>query len=114
MPVGWRLLMAILRALVTNVAVWVASVDQSTTLREKVPSTTAQYTLPSRVGCSVMSVTHNWFGDERVKPQLTRSLAVGGLVLWPRAPATRQPADAGAAHQHLHRVIAHDESTAQP
>jgi hypothetical protein len=37
-----RLLIAMDRALVTNVAVRAASMDQPTTLREKVSSTTAQ------------------------------------------------------------------------
>jgi hypothetical protein len=76
-PTGWRLLMAIDSALVTNVAVCVESMEHPTTLRENVSSTTAQYTLPSRVGCSVMSVTHNWFGAGRLKSRLTRSAAVG-------------------------------------
>jgi hypothetical protein len=31
----------------------------ATTRREKTSSTTQQDTLPSRVGCSVLSVTHN-------------------------------------------------------
>jgi hypothetical protein len=44
---GSRLAMAIPSALVTSAAVWLESIDQPTTLREKVSSTTAQYTLPS-------------------------------------------------------------------
>jgi len=39
--------------LVTSAAVGVASMDQPTIRREKVSSTTAQYSLPSRVGCWV-------------------------------------------------------------
>ena len=76
-PDGCRLLIAIDKALVTSVAVWAASIDQPTTLRENVSSTTAQYTLPSRVGCSVISVTHNRFGAARAKSRLTRSSGVG-------------------------------------
>jgi hypothetical protein len=61
---GFRLLdvgeLAMARALVVSAAVGEASIDQPTTRRENVSTTTAQYTLPSRVGCSVMSVTHNW------------------------------------------------------
>lgn len=38
--------MAMLSALVVRAAVGEASMDQPTTLREKVPRTTAQYTLP--------------------------------------------------------------------
>jgi hypothetical protein len=41
-PAGCRLLIAMLSALVTSVAVCVASIDQPTALREKVSSTTAQ------------------------------------------------------------------------
>jgi len=59
---GSRFLMAMPRALVTGAAVCVESIDQPTTRRENVSSTTAPYTLPSRVGCSVMSVTHNSLG----------------------------------------------------
>ena len=39
--------------------------DQPTIRRENVSITAQQYTLPSRVGCSVMSVTHNSLGDSR-------------------------------------------------
>jgi hypothetical protein len=52
-------------AFVTNAVVGAASMDQPTTRREYVSSTTAQYTVPSRVGCSVISVTHNWSGSSR-------------------------------------------------
>jgi len=45
--------MAMPRALVTSAAFWHESIDQPTTRRENTSSTTAQYTLPSRVGCSV-------------------------------------------------------------
>jgi hypothetical protein len=44
---GSRLAIAIPRALLTSAAVWLESIDQPTTRREKVSSTTAQYTLPS-------------------------------------------------------------------
>jgi hypothetical protein len=40
-------------------AVCVLSMDQPTTRRDQISSTTVQYTLPSLVGCSVMSVTHS-------------------------------------------------------
>jgi hypothetical protein len=39
--------MAMLSALVTSAAVWLESIDQPTTRRENVSSTTAQYTVPS-------------------------------------------------------------------
>jgi hypothetical protein len=51
--------MAMPRALVTSAAVGEASMDQPTTRRLKASRTTAQYSLPSRVGCSVISVTHS-------------------------------------------------------
>ncbi len=56
---GERLPVAMARALVVSAAVGEASIDQPTTRRENASRTTAQYTLPSKVGCSVMSVTHN-------------------------------------------------------
>ena len=64
-PAGRRVSMAMLKAFVTSAAVGAASMDQPTTRREYASSTTAQYTLPSRVGCSVMSVTHNRSGASR-------------------------------------------------
>jgi hypothetical protein len=45
--------------LLVSAAVGLWLIDQPTTRRLKASSTTAQYTLPSRVGCSVMSVTHS-------------------------------------------------------
>ena len=60
-----RFSIAIPSAFTTRVAAALVSIDQPTTRRENVSSTTAQYTLPSRVGCSVISVTHNWFGWSR-------------------------------------------------
>jgi hypothetical protein len=35
------------------------SIDQPTTLRDQASTAAAQHTLPSRVGCSVVSVTHS-------------------------------------------------------
>jgi hypothetical protein len=63
--------------LTTRFAVCEESMDQPTTRRENASSTTAQYTLPSRVGCSVISVSHNRFGSVRAKSRFTRSSAVG-------------------------------------
>ena len=74
---GDRFEMAMPSALVARAAVWLESIDQPTTRRECTSSTTAQYTLPSRVGCSVMSVTHNWFGAGLAKSRSTGSTAVG-------------------------------------
>jgi hypothetical protein len=47
------------RALVTRAVLGAESIDHPTTRRDRVSSTTAQYTLPSLVGCSVMSVTQS-------------------------------------------------------
>ena len=52
-PCGRRWSMAIPSALVTSAVLGLESIDQPTTLRDKASRTTAQYTLPSRVGCSV-------------------------------------------------------------
>src|SRR5215211_7457904 len=79
--IGVRLVMAMPRALVTSeVACWL-SIDQPTTRRENTSRTTQQYTLPSRVGCSVMSVTHSWSGAGRSKRRSTRSAAVALFAL---------------------------------
>jgi hypothetical protein len=61
------------RALLTIAAIALRSMDQPTTLRDQASSTTQQYTLPSLVGCSVMSVIHNWFGPSRAKSRFTKS-----------------------------------------
>ena len=58
-PLASRVSMAMPSALVTRAALGEESIDQPTTRREKVSSTTQQETLPSRVGCSVMSVTQS-------------------------------------------------------
>ncbi len=50
---GARLSMAMPSAFVVNAAVGEESIAHPTTRREHTSSTTAQYTLPSRVGCSV-------------------------------------------------------------
>ena len=62
--------------------------DQPTTRREKTSSTTAQYTFPSLVGCSVMSVTQRWSGWSRRNWRSTRSSAV---AVWGRRAAIAGP-----------------------
>ena len=89
--------MAMPSALVANAAEGVESIDQPTTRRDQASSTTAQYTLPSRVGCSVMSVTQSWSRSDRPKLRSTRSDAVAtlailrnlGLPVTPSMPARR-------------------------
>ena len=85
---GLRESMAMPSALAARSARWDESMAQPTTRRDQTSSTTQQYTLPSRVGCSVMSVTHSWFGPLRRKSRRTRSVMVPGrLVRLPRVRA---------------------------
>jgi hypothetical protein len=58
-PRGRRWSMAMPSALVTSPVFGVDAIDHPTTRRDQASRTTAQYTLPSRVGCSVISVTHS-------------------------------------------------------
>jgi hypothetical protein len=92
----------------------VVSIDQPTTRREQASRTTAQYSLPSRVGCSVMSVTQSWSRSARVNCRLTRSLAVAsgrsprrnwGRPVTPCRPARR--------NRQLHSVVADADAAAQ-
>ncbi|KRB43026.1 hypothetical protein ASD90_21815 [Terrabacter sp. Root181] len=46
--------------------------------RDQASFTAQRYSLPSRVGCSVMSVSHSRFGRSEVKSRLTRSSCTGG------------------------------------
>src|SRR5919204_4975349 len=97
--------MAMPRALVTRLVAGSESMDQPTTLREKTSSTTAQYTLPSRVGCSV-----------RLRPcevaldQIPRRGAVRGSAL---AGTTREALDACPAHQGFNRLVSHGHASAE-
>jgi hypothetical protein len=70
------------------------------------------YTLPSLVGCSVMSVTHGWFGPARVKSRSTRSVAMSSARSLPLAP-TVEALQAGSAHQQLDLVVADRHTAAQ-
>src|SRR3954471_20668051 len=70
---GARFWIAMPSAFVASDALGLWSIDHPTTRREYASSTTAQYTLPSRVGCSVMSLKHSLFGSSTVKRRLTRS-----------------------------------------
>ena len=103
-PSGRRPSIAMPSALVTRPAVGVASIDQPTTRREKTSSTTTQGTLPSRVGCSVISVTHSRSGSSRQNRRSTRSLAVATLGI--RRKCGRPDAPAIPARR-MSRSIAH-------
>ena len=65
-----------LTALLTNAVSAVVEKVRATIMREKQSNIAQQYTLPSRAGCSVMSVHHNSLGTEAVKRRLTRSTGV--------------------------------------
>jgi len=64
------------RASLTKMASQRRSMAHPTALREKRSSTTQQYTLPSPVGCSVMSVSQSSLGAEAVNSRWTRSSQV--------------------------------------
>ncbi|MCX2928373.1 hypothetical protein ORI94_33725 [Streptomyces sp. NEAU-W12] len=53
--------MAMVEALAVSVAVGGSSIEQPTTRRENVSRPAAQCTLLFQVGCSVMSVIHDWY-----------------------------------------------------
>jgi hypothetical protein len=63
-------------AFVARSARWQESMAQPTTRRDQASMTTQQYTLPSRVGCSVIPVTHSWLGPVRRKSRRTRPVTV--------------------------------------
>ncbi|BAK36021.1 hypothetical protein MLP_30070 [Microlunatus phosphovorus NM-1] len=73
--IGLRRSTAIPSASTTSSFRMLSSMDQPRTRRDQASMTAAQYTLPSTVGCSVMSVSHNRFGPSTVNRRLTRSLA---------------------------------------
>jgi hypothetical protein len=101
---GRRVAMAMPRALLVGAAVGAESIDHPTTRREQTSSTTAQETLPSRVGCSVMSVTHSWLTPSRTNRRSTRSAQTRSG----RGRRHRGPPDSpqpGARHEQLHGSV---------
>lgn len=66
--------MAMPSTFVVKAAVDEESIAHPTTRREHTTSITAQYTLPSREGCSVILVTHNWSKPWRLNCRFTRSV----------------------------------------
>jgi hypothetical protein len=50
-----------------------SAMDHPTIRLEKTSRMAAQYTLPSLVGCSVMSVHHSWSGRSAEKLRCTKS-----------------------------------------
>ena len=65
-----------MRASFTSAASLRRSMAHPTTRRECWSKTTQQYSVPSRVLCSVMSVSHKAFGAAAAKFRLTRSSLV--------------------------------------
>ena len=64
--------------------------------------TAAQYTLPSSVECSVISVIHKRFGSSAVKSRLTRSALACGVGVADGAAVASPPVEAldpGLTHQ---------------
>jgi hypothetical protein len=104
-PSGSRFEIAIPRALVTKAAVAAESIDQPTTLRLKTSSTTAQQTLPSRVGCSVMSVTQRRSGSSLLNRGSTRSDAVATLGMRRKRGRPPNAGNPGAMHEQLHGAM---------
>jgi hypothetical protein len=92
-------------AFVTRLAVCDASIAQPTSRRENTSRTTAQYTLPSRVGCSVISVTQSSSGRSRV--ELALHEIAGCREVWCAAVAgpPRDTVQMGASHQQGDRFV---------
>jgi hypothetical protein len=77
------------------------------------PADGAQYTLPSRVGCSVMSVTHSWLGPLRMKSRSTRSVAIWSGLAWRHLGRPVAPASPARSHQQGNSVVADHDSAAK-
>lgn len=108
-----RSCVAIVKALVTsNVFCWV-SIDQPTTLRENASRTTQQ-TLPSLVGCSVMSVIHSRFGAVSVNSRLTRSVAAYLPAFALRQTLLRESVQAETTHQQRHGLAVDEDASPVP
>lgn len=93
------------RALVARSARARESMAHPTTRRLKASMTTQQYSLPSWVGCSVMSVTQSWLGPSR-REVATDQVGDGYRCGHPfGSPPQGQAGQAGAAQQ-ADRVVA--------
>jgi hypothetical protein len=69
-----------LTALLTRAVSAVVEKVRAAIIREKQSRIAQQYTLPSRAGCSVISVHHSSLGLEAVNRRLTRSTGVSTLI----------------------------------
>ena len=81
-----------LTALLTKAVSAVVENVRPTIIREKQSRMAQQYTLPSRAGCSVMSVHHSSLGRVAVKCRFTRSSGVATRIrLGMRRPGRGSP-----------------------
>jgi hypothetical protein len=86
-------------------------------MRLKASSTTARYTLPSPVGCSVTSTIHNRSGSTTSKDAVHGVLGRLGGRVTAGAASPAAPIDAshaGLAHQALHPFAGASDALAQP
>ena len=97
-PSGLRRRMAMPSASTTSSVFWLVSIDQPMMRRVQASMTAAQYSFPSAVGCSVMSVSHS-----RSRP-VTVNCAVYQVLL---GRGVDQVLPAFAAVDALQPVLAH-------
>jgi hypothetical protein len=100
-------------ALVTSAVLGVESIDQPTTRRDQTSSTTAQYTLPSLVGCSVMSVTPELIRFVSMKPALDSIAGSGHAGDPPKPRPAGDSLDSSTSHQPLDRLMADGDAAAE-
>ncbi|OJY38733.1 MAG: hypothetical protein BGP03_13315 [Pseudonocardia sp. 73-21] len=67
-------MIAMPNASTTSAVRMLLSIDHPTIRREQASRTAAQYTFPSNVGCSVMSVHHSSSGPSTTESRSTRSV----------------------------------------
>ncbi|HVS05823.1 MAG TPA: hypothetical protein VHK65_06610 [Candidatus Dormibacteraeota bacterium] len=99
-------------ALVTSAVLGVESIDHPITRRDQASRTTAQYTLPSLVGCSVMSVP-KLVGMVAMKLPLDAIAGGGHPGNPPEARPPRDALDSRASHQELDGLMADDDPVAE-
>jgi len=94
-----------------KLAVCDESIEQRTTRRENTSSMTAQYAFPSRVGCSMMSVTHNRLSASEVTVRrIGCCRRVRDLVVLRSA---RKASETAAAHHELDSATRHGHVPAE-
>ena len=121
-PLRFLLATAMLTALLTRAVSGVVENVRATIIREKQSRIAQQYTLPSRAGCSVMSVHHSSLGRVAVNCGLTRSAGVLTRIRFGRRRGgSRQPVQAVLAHDRadqfevdVHVVVSQQRGTDPP